>query len=55
MRDQRKDCITPVVMRFFISKVGMLNIKIEKRNFVLRNTCIIFNWVMKKQGCKRGQ
>ena len=41
-------------MRFFISKVGILNIEIEERNSVLRNTCMIFNWVMKKQDAKTG-
>lgn len=42
-------------MKFLISKVGILNIEIEERNSVLRNTCMIFNWVMKKQGCKDRQ
>ena len=54
MRDQRKDCITPVVVRFFISKVGMLSIKTGKK-LCVKKYRIIFHWVMKKQGCKHRQ
>lgn len=46
-----------IVARFFIviSKEGILNTKMKERNFMLRNSYVIFIRVMKKKVCKDRQ
>lgn len=44
-----------IVARFFIviSKEGILNTKMKERNFMLRNSYVIFIRVMKKKKCAK--